>query len=351
MRSPKPDSFWTLASLSLALACSSGEPSGEIVRPVISITVADVASFRESTLPGRAKAAQEADLAFEVSGKLIERPVDVGTKLRRGQVVAVLDPRDFQNALDRALAVQTQAAAFRDRVLEAGKTGAVSAQDMTDATARADGADAEVRIRRKALEDATLLAPFDGIVTATYYENFQNVLPKQAVVRLVDTSRIEMQVSVPESLIGLVPGAYDVQVEFDAYPGRKIPAEVTEIGNEASRATRTYPVTVTLDPPEDLEIKPGMAGKLTARADLPPDAAAAGIEVPLSSVFTPPDDPEMQSYVWIVDPDALQVSRRPVTVQQLTPWGARVQGLQPGERVVTVGVHHLREGQTVTLLD
>jgi RND family efflux transporter MFP subunit len=351
MRANHLHALWFLAGFGLTIACSSEEPVSEIVRPVISITVADAEGFRASTLPGRAKAAQEANLAFEVSGKLIDRPVDVGSKVRRGQVVAALDPRDFQNALDQAAAIQTQAKAFRDRLVEAAKTGAVAAQDVTDATARADAADAEVRIRRKALEDATLLAPFDGIVSATYVENFQNVLPKQAVVRLVDTARIEMEVSVPESLIGLVPVAYDITVEFDAYPDRKIPATVTEIGNEASRATRTYPVTVTLDPPEDLEIKPGMAGKVTGSADVSPESAAAGIEIPLSSLFTPPDEPEKQSFVWIVDPDALQVTRRPVTVQHLTSWGARVLGLQPGERVVTVGVHHLREGQTVTLLD
>jgi RND family efflux transporter MFP subunit len=169
--------------LGLAIACSSEEPTVEIVRPVISITVADVASFSESTFPGRAKAAQEANLAFEVPGKLVERPVDVGDTLRRGQVVARLDPRDFQNALDRASAAQTQARAFRDRILEAAKTGAVARQDVTDAEAQAETADAEVRIRRKALEDATLVAPFDGKVSATYVENFQNVLAKQAIVR------------------------------------------------------------------------------------------------------------------------------------------------------------------------
>jgi RND family efflux transporter MFP subunit len=337
------------ACLGLAIACTSEEPAVEIVRPVISITVADVASFSESTLPGRAKAAQEANLAFEVPGKLIERPVDVGDTLQRGQVVARLDPRDFQNALDRALAAQTQARAYRDRVVEAGKTGAVSRQEVTDAKAQAAAAEAEVRIRRKALEDTTLLAPFDGRVAATYVENFQNVRAKQAVVRLLDSSRIEMEVSVPESLISLVPIAYDIRVEFDAYPERKIPATVTEIGDEASLATRTYPVTVVMDPPEDMEIKPGMAGKLTARADLPPEARETGVEIPLAALFAPPEDPEKRSYVWIVDPDALQVSRREVGVQQLTPWGARVRGLEPGERVVTVGVHHLREGQRVSL--
>jgi RND family efflux transporter MFP subunit len=341
----------TCVAVGLAIGCSADEPAGVAVRPVISITVADVASFSQSTLPGRAKAAQEANLAFEVPGKLVERPVDVGDTLKRGQVVARLDARDFQNALDRALATQRQARAFRSRVREAAKSNAVSRQEVTDAEARAEAAEAEVRIRRKALEDATLLAPFDGKVAATYVENFQNVRAKQTVVRLLDTSRIEMEVSVPESLISLVPIAYDIQVEFDGYPDRKIPATISEIGDEASLATRTYPVTVVMDPPDDMDIKPGMAGRLTARADLPPDAREIGIEIPLAALFAPPDDPEKRSYVWIVDPDALQVGRREVTLQQLTPWGARVQGLEPGERVVTVGVHHLREGQRVSLLD
>jgi RND family efflux transporter MFP subunit len=351
MRSTNLNALVACACFGLAIGCSSEEPAGEIIRPVISITVADVASFSERTFPGSAQAAQEANLAFEVPGKLVERPVDVGDTLQRGQVVARLDPRDFQNALDRALAAQTQARAFRARVQEAAKSGAVSRQDVTDAEARAATADAEVRIRQKALEDATLRAPFDGKVSATYVENFQNVRAKQPIVRLLDSSRLEMEVSVPESLISLAPSAYNIQVEFDAYPDRKVPATITEIGDEASAATRTYPVTVVMDPPQDMDLKPGMAGKVTARADLPPEAREVGIEIPLAALFAPPDDPEKRSYVWIVDPGALQVSRREVAVGQLTPWGARVRGLEPGERVVTVGVHHLREGQRVSLLD
>jgi RND family efflux transporter MFP subunit len=351
MRSANPTAFLACAGLGLVIACFSEEPPGEIVRPVISMTVADVATFRQSTLPGRAKAREEADLAFEVPGKLIERPVNVGDAVRAGQVVAQLDPRDFKNALDRALAAQAQARTFRDRVQQAAKTGAVSRQEVTDAVARSDAANAEVRIRRKALDDATLLAPFDGTVAATYVENRENVLAKQRVVRLLDTSRIEMILSVPESLISLVPIAYDIEVEFDAYPDRKITATVWEISDEASRATRTYPVTVGMDTPEDMDIKPGMAGKVTARADLPADARQAGIEIPLTALFSPPDDPEKRSYVWIVDPDTLQVHRREVSVQHLTARGARVRGLEPGERVVTVGVHHLREGRRVSLSD
>jgi RND family efflux transporter MFP subunit len=235
--------------------------------------------------------------------------------------------------------------------VKASKSGAVSLQEVTDARAQAEAADAEVRIRRKALEDTTLVAPFEGRVASTYVENFQNILAKQPIVRLLDISRIKMEVSVPESLISLVPVAYDIQVEFDAYPDRSIPATVTEIGDEASAATRTYPVTVVMDPPDNMDIKPGMAGKVTGRATLPPDARESGIEIPLAALFSPADDPEKRSYVWIVDEETGQVSRREIAVRQLTARGARVRGVEPGERVVTVGVHHLHEGQRVSLLD
>jgi RND family efflux transporter MFP subunit len=226
---------------------------------------------------------------------------------------------------------------------------AVSVRD--DRRALLDVADGNLRQARKALADTRLVAPFAGTVSATYVENFQNVLAKQRVVRVVDTSRIEMEISVPESLIALVPLAYDIMIEFDNYPGRKIPGTVSEVGNEASAVTRTYPVTVVMDPVEDMDIKPGMAGRLTARADLPPDAAEAGIEIPLAALFVIPNDPEKKSSVWIVDAAAGSVSRREIDVQQLTSRGARVRGLEPGERIVTVGVHHLREGQQVRLLD
>jgi RND family efflux transporter MFP subunit len=339
------------ACLGLAIGCSSEEPPVEVVRPVISIVVADVASFRESTLPGRAKAAQEANLAFEVPGKLIERPAEVGDRVERGQLLARLDPRDYEAQLLSAQGAYRTAKADYERA-EALLAEEAVAENVRDRRRAAfDVSAGRLKQAEKALEDTELLAPFAGTVTATYLENFQNALAKQPVVRLVDTSRIEMEVSVPESLISLAPIAYDVQVEFDAYPGRKIPATVTEIGDEASAATRTYPVTVVMDPPEDIDIKPGMAGKAKARADLPPAAQKIGIEIPLSALFAPADDPEKRSYVWIVDPGALQVSRREVAMQQLTRWGARVGGLKPGERVVTVGVHHLREGQRISLLD
>ncbi len=340
-----------LAWVGCLSSCTDAEPPAETIRPVITIVVADVASFSESTLPGRAKAAQEATLAFEVPGRLVERPVDVGDRVDAGQVLAQLDPRDYESRVVATRGAYQTAKVQYERAETLVKEGALAVSVRDDRRALLDVADGNLRQARKALSDTRLVAPFAGTVSATYVENFQNVVAKQRVVRVVDTSRIEMEISVPESLIALVPFAYDITIEFDNYPGRKIPGTVSEIGEEASAVTRTYPVTVVMDPVEDMDIKPGMAGRLTARADLPPDAAEAGIEIPLAALFAMPDDPEMKSSVWIVDAAAGSVSRREIDVQQLTSRGARVRGLEPGERIVTVGVHHLREGQQVRLLD
>ena len=223
MRPNKSPAWMSIVTLVAISGCSSEEPSEPVVRPVISIEVADVDSFRRSTFPGRAKAREEVDLAFEVPGRLVERPVKVGDRLEEGDVVARLDARDYQSALDQALALQGQARSYLDRVEKAATSGAVSRQEVDDARARSDAADAQVRIRRKAVEDTTLVAPFAGTVASTYVENFQNVLAKQTIARLLDASRIEMVVSVPEGLISLASLAYDIEVEFDAYPGRKIP--------------------------------------------------------------------------------------------------------------------------------
>jgi RND family efflux transporter MFP subunit len=280
---------------------------------------------------------------------MIERPVDVGDRVELGQLLARLDPRDYEARVVATRGAYQAAKVQYERAEALVKEDALAVSVRDDRRALFDVADGNLRQARKALADTKLVAPFAGTVSATYLENFQTVLPKQRVLRVVDASRIEMEVSVPESLISLAPLAYDVTVEFDNYPGRKIPASISEIGDEASAATRTFPVTVVMEQPEGLEIKPGMAGQVSARADLPTDAA--GIEIPLSALFALPDDPEKKTSVWVVNEAGSSVSRRDLEVQRLTARGARVRGLEPGERIVTVGVHHLTDGQSVRLLD
>ncbi|MDJ0865982.1 MAG: efflux RND transporter periplasmic adaptor subunit [Myxococcota bacterium] len=331
-------------------ACSEPPPPPEPIRPVVAMQVAHEGAFDERWFPGRAKATREANIAFEVPGRLVERPVQIGDRVETGQLLAKLDPRDFLNSLNQARAARNRASAFRDRVVQAARTGAVSRQEVTDAQAELEAAEAEVEIRAKALQDSELFAPFDGKVSAALVENFENVLAKQVIMRVLDTSKIEMVIDIPEAQISNAPYVTGMRVRFTPFPDREFRGEVIEISNEATEATRTYPVNILIEQPEDLEILPGMAGEATAILDLPDDPDdPKGLEIRLSALV--PADDGTSSYVWVIDRETQTVSRRPVELGDTTSRGIFVRGLERGEWVAVAGTRTLREGQRVRLVE
>jgi RND family efflux transporter MFP subunit len=334
----------------LAPGCAE-EPPPEPIRPVISEIVAGAQSIGGRWWPGRAKATLEVDLGFEVAGQLQERDVVVGDEVEAGRVMARLDPRDYENLLARSKAEEDRAKAFYDRVAQAAKTNAVSRQDLDDARARYNQAQAQVRIRQKAVDDCRIVAPFDGLVSATFVDNFQNVQVKQPVVRFLDISKLEMIINIPENLINYTEYVRDIRIRFDALPGVEIPATIKEVGREATQATRTFPVTLIFDATgEGARVQPGMAGEATGRVELPAGVQEEGIVVPASALFTPDGLQTQDEYVWIVDEQSSTVELRKVEAGRITESGGTlVKGLEPGERLVTAGVHRLREGQQVKL--
>ncbi len=357
--------FLATATASLFLVgCEEAPPPEVPVRPVISMIVGDAERFRTDVYPGRAKATQEVNVAFEVSGKMIERRVDVGDKVKQGDVLAVLEPDRFESEVKRlsadlaaaeARVVNTQQQLERqEKLLNEGFSTQARVDTLTSAArqARAQFAALEAAVSRAKLELSYTMvaAPFDGTVSETFVENFQNVIAKQPILRLLDTSQIEMEVSVPESLIGLAPYVQEVSVRFKSLPDVEIPATIKEISNEASLTTRTYPVTIIMDQPEGTEINPGMAGQAKALVQLPGNWDENGVEIPLSAMFSPGDTSADQIFVWVVDEAKKVVVRRQVEMLNSGSRGAIVKGVNAGERVITAGVSYLKEGQTVRLL-
>ncbi|MHC4769726.1 MAG: efflux RND transporter periplasmic adaptor subunit, partial [Planctomycetota bacterium] len=311
--------------------------------------------------PGKAQATQEVNLAFRVSGPLVEFPVIVGDIVTAGQILARIDPRDFQVELRNAQAQLEEAKALlvlREdeyaRAQTAFERGGISDIELSRQLAGRDRAIAQVDSNGAAVEAAednleytNLTAPFDGIVVATYVENFEQVLGKQQILRVLDDSRIEMIVDVPEQLISMAPYVEGITCAFDAFPGRDVPAEIKEIGTEASQTTRTYPITLIMDQPQGFKILPGMTGRARGRAKAPGADASDGLEVPVSAVASVDG---RTGHVWVIDEATGTVARRPVTVVEMTAAGIRVQGVDPGEWVATAGVHYLTEGQEVRIL-
>ena len=349
----------------LLTACAK-EPTPRPLPLVPVMRVADAGELTSTPFPGRARAGQEVNMSFRVSGSLLELPVDVGSEVEAGQLLAQLDPKDYVSALgtvtgqlDRAKAAVIKADADYRRIMNVFKedAGATSqtAIDLTKAvrdSARGElnSLNSAVAIAQDQLKYTSLQAPFSGEVVATYVENFETIVAKQPILRLLDPTSIEFVINVPENLIGYAPLVEAVTVSFDALPGVAITARVKEVGREASQATRTYPVTLVMEQPEEAEILPGMAGSATVSARLPGDASQVGIEIPAPAVFFS-NDPS-KSYVWIVDETTSTLQRREVSVGRLSRRGILIRaGLAAGELVVVRGANSVSEGQQVRVAD
>jgi RND family efflux transporter MFP subunit len=175
-------------------------------------------------------------------------------------------------------------------------------------------------------------------------------LNEQEANRIRAQSSIEFVVNVPENLIGLAPFVTDVTVRFDALPDTPVSAEISEIGREASQATRTYPVTLRMDQPEGVEILPGMAGTATIVSRPPDNTTLVGIQIPATAVFT--GDNMSGSFVWVIDEATRTVQRREVEVGSLGYFGMLVRsGLQSGDLIVTKGVNTLRDGEEIRIME
>ena len=351
-----------IAGVLFLFGCQEEAPVKEIIRPIKAMKVADQAAFTDARFPGITEATRQVDLSFRVGGPMISRPVNVGDEVKTGMLVARIDPRDYQvrlrtaqGQLANAIAVRKRAQSDLDRLLRIQKqdAGAVSQSLIDKARQNRESAQAEIQSLQATVDQAkdqlnytSLKAPFDGIITQTYAEAFEDVKPKQPVLRLLDPSKVEMWINIPENMISLLPYVSDIKVRIDAL-GIEVPAEVKEVGTEASRTTRTFPVNLIMDQPKDAKILPGMAGSAKGDVNLPDKAEASEYIIPVSAVFTGTDN---KSYVWIIDESSMTVKRHEITPGKLTGQGLNVKGLQTGQWIATAGANTLREGQKVTIL-
>ena len=346
MKKLRPRVYLSCILALLFCGCSKTEEPEPTVRPARTIRVSDTAELSGRIFPGRAEAILAVDIAFEVPGQLVERPIDVGDNVKKGQVLAKLDPRDYANDVESAKARLKRATAYLERIEQASTSGAVSKQDLTDAQAQFEVAEADLRIKQKALAETEIVARFDGSIAAIYVENYQNVQSKQPVVRMMDLSEIELKIDIPEKLIMLIKEVGNITVAFDAYPNQPVPAAIKEIGKEASATTRTYPVTLSMKQPETFKILPGMTGQATGGARTSTTAEGT-VQIPGEAIV----EEAGTHYVWVVDETSMTVKRTAVVPVKANSMGMLVQGLEKGQRVVSAGAHNLAEGQKIRLTE
>jgi len=345
-----------LAPLFCALSLTGcTQPTAEsppVVRQVKILTVGAPDSSITRDYPGTIQALQDAHQAFEVPGRIIEFLVNEGDRVKAGQVLARLDPSDYENQRRVAQANNDKARADLERSLNIKRlsAGAIAEADIERDRREVEVTDAQLAIAEKAVEDTKLRAAFDGLMARRLVTDFANVSAKEPVLILQDISQLKIEISVPERDMVHGPNvaqskeeltdAIDPVVIVSALPNREFAARVKEYATTAEPVTRTFAVTLLFDRPEDVNILPGMTARVRLVTD--PELAWA---IPISAVQS---DEDGQPYVWKVDQQTMTVTRAPVEMKQLT--ADRVQltgGVAEGDNIAISGVTQLAEGMKV----
>ena len=324
------------------------------VRPIKSLVVGTTVAKPTLYFPGTVQAVSEVDLSFEVGGRLIEFPARRGMVVDKGDLLARLDPRNFENQVKNAEADLERAKSSLGRIEKALTVNAVSQDEYSQARAAVEKAEAQLAIQRKALDDTRLEARFRGVVSDTYADNFDTVSPGHPVLKLQDVSALDISVSVPESYVQLATpdnlSAATFSVRFESRPGELFPVQLKEFVTTADPVTQTYQATFSMEKPDGLFLLPGMSGTVVVEPVRP--AGSTVLLVPSNAIGFVGDG---QAFVWILDGPEKGIYK---TRRQFVTLGKRsgaeveiVDGLTAGERIAVAGVAILTDGRTVRLLE
>jgi len=340
------------------VACGEQAPSDPRTdAPLVRVALTQSAAPAPRSFTGIVAARVQSDLGFRVSGKVLERLVDTGQTVKRGQVLLRLDPVDLRLASNaqreavlaaRARAQQASDDEARYRALRG--TGAVSASAYDQHKAAADAAraqlsaaEAQAEVARNATRYAELVADADGTVMETLVEPGQVVSAGQAIVRVAHSGPREALVQLPETLRPAVGSA--AQATLFGRDDVSVATRLRQLSDVADRLTRTFEARYVLK--GELANAP-LGTTITVQIADGQAYAQGELQVPIGALYDAGNGPG----VWVIQGDPKKVSWKPVTVQHLDDEHARITApLKQGDQIVALGAHLLREGQQVRVAD
>jgi membrane fusion protein, multidrug efflux system len=344
-----------LLSLLLFVAtCEKPPAPPEPLRPVKTMQVGMQPSDAALSLPGEVRARHEAPLGFRVGGKVTECKVNMGDTVRRGQVLARLEPADYQLAEQGSAANEAQAKSAltlaeadlkRYRVLREQNFVSAAALDQKQAAydaARAtlDAMQSSHSEQSRKVDYTALLADSDGVIT-TYDCNIGQVIAAgQPVLSLAHGGEKEIAIHLPEAELSRFRASANFTVSLNALPGKIWKGTLRELAAAADPATRTYAARIAVKD-SDAAMQLGMSATVEVQA-----AGEQVMRLPLAAVVSRDSNPG----VWVVDAGG-GVHRKAITLGGIEDNSVRVaSGLNIGDTVVTAGANLLREGEKVKLV-
>lgn len=333
----------------IALTALMAQPTfaQDIIKPVKLLEISQSETGPSRQFFGQVVARQTVDLAFQVSGQIVDLPLVEGATLRKGDLIGELDLETFRLTLDQAQLQKEQAERTLERLSKLGST--VSQVTVDDAETAVAIAEIAMRNAEYALEHATLHAPFDAIVASRNVANFTTISAGTPVARLHDMSEIRIDIDVPEVLFQQAGNNPNVRITATFPTSDTVyPLQIREYNAETAAVGQTYGLTLALENANGLHVLPGSSATVTAEfvdidgaITLPAAAIVIGADGTTSVfLFSPTTD------------DLGTVTQREITI---VPDGRGqftvTDGITSGDIIVSAGAKTLTDGATVRRFD
>lgn len=345
-----------IATAALLSGCApeeTTEVTEAVIRPVklYTIKATDLVSVRH--FPAELKASNEADLAFRVGGQVSKLEVKEGEHVKRGQLLASLDPTDYQLQVELSQANYTLAKVQFDRIKVMLSQKATTQAQFDEAKASLDQAANALENAKNQLGYTELRAPYDGVIASLSIDNFEYVGATQTILHIQNIEQMDVEFQIPERLVANIQKValqYRPTVSIDAVPNVKFEGVYKEHRTTPDVMTKSYDATISLvnTSKANINLLPGM----TATVDLDISQISGQpthITVPIEAVMRQQgSEGSSDSIVWIYNSEQGHVSPRKVTLGDMTEDSIEiVSGVEPGEQVVAAGVHGLTEAMQV----
>ena len=334
----------------LCSLCSCGkkeEVKAKPVRPVKWIVLGKAKADFFINLPGEVQATRRSHLAFQVSGQIIELPIIIGQQVKKDQLLAKLDDKNYKNELNKSLAFERKAKVDYQRYKKLNEDQVVSDKEYEQKRRNYAVAISERKISQKNQNDTSLKAPFSGIIASKSVKNYQNVKAEEKIIVLQDLKHLEIVVHVPvREMKPGDKGKLEMYAIVNNFPKEKFKLKTREFSTEIDQDTMTYEMTLEMLIPAKVENKvlPGMlANVFISKKEA--EKLKDNFLIPVQAVVA---DAKGNKFVWVINPATMQVSKRQITTNALVGNDIIVtSGLKKKEMVAVSGVNYLIPNQKV----
>jgi len=336
--------FTAILSVGIFACKEKAESKVEVIQPVKVFKVGQITDKPSvKVFTGLVKESREVKLAFQISGPLIKLNVDEGKFVKKGELIAALNERDYLVQLESANAnfENAKLQAERYSALYEKKSTSKSIYDQIQVAYKL--AKARKEAAGNALEDTKIYAPFSGYVQSMYVENFEKIAAGQPIISLLDLTNLEVTVALSENDFLQNKLFTDFNAKFENFPNIDFNLKLIEIEKKPN-GDNFFRMRLKIDT-QNKQIVPGMVASITTKLK---SINTTGCKVPVESVFSKGG----KSYVWIYNETMNCVKCREVKMNGFDSMGMIniTEGVSHGDLIVAAGVNSLREDQKVKQL-